>query len=122
MMNCSQVKTLVRMTSPQMSFPEMVSDSWCRKSSVVQTHSFINCLGGWCQTISQGKKPGVEVLGWRGYTCSVVVRPVGNIFKFSKPTLFEKITLHSLATTLVDIPAVSITIARSLKTIRGIVL
>ena len=36
-----------------MSFPEMVSDSLCRNSLVVQTHSFISCLGGWSQTILQ---------------------------------------------------------------------
>jgi hypothetical protein len=28
--------------------------------------SFISCLGGWSQAIPQMKKPGVEVLGWRG--------------------------------------------------------
>jgi hypothetical protein len=65
--NCSQVKSLVRTTSTQMSFPE-VTDNLCRNSSVVQTHSFIGCLGGWSQTISQVKRPNVEVLGLRGYT------------------------------------------------------
>ena len=34
-LNCSQVKTLVRMTSIRMSFPETVSDSLCRISSVL---------------------------------------------------------------------------------------
>ena len=48
--NCSQVKTLVRTTSMQMGFPETVSDSLCRNSSVVQIHSFISCPGGWSQT------------------------------------------------------------------------
>ena len=33
--NCSQVETLVRTTSMQMSFPETVSDSLCRKSLVM---------------------------------------------------------------------------------------
>ena len=37
--NCSQVKTLVSKTSKQVSFPETVSDSLCRNSSVVQTHN-----------------------------------------------------------------------------------
>uniref|UniRef100_A0A8C8H126 Phosphatidylinositol 4-kinase beta n=1 Tax=Oncorhynchus tshawytscha TaxID=74940 RepID=A0A8C8H126_ONCTS len=56
----------------------MVSDSWFRNSLVVQNHGFITCLGGWSQTIPQVKKPDVEVLGWRGYMWSAVVRPVGH--------------------------------------------
>ena len=43
---------LVRMTSMQMSFPEMVSDSLCRNSLVMQTNCCISCPGGWSQTIS----------------------------------------------------------------------
>uniref|UniRef100_A0A4W5JRZ4 G-protein coupled receptors family 1 profile domain-containing protein n=1 Tax=Hucho hucho TaxID=62062 RepID=A0A4W5JRZ4_9TELE len=73
-------------TGTQINFPE-VSDSWCRNSSVVQTHSFISCLGGCSQTIPQVKKPDVEVLGWRGYMRSAVVRPVGHTAKFSKMRL-----------------------------------
>ena len=42
--NCSQVKSLVNMMSTQKSFPEKVSDSLCRNSSVVQTHIFISCI------------------------------------------------------------------------------
>ena len=84
MPNCSQVKTLVRMTSMQMSFLETVSDSLCRKSLVVQTHSFISCQGGWSQTLPRVKKPDVEFLVWRGYTSSVVASPVGRTAKFSK--------------------------------------
>jgi hypothetical protein len=67
MANCSQVETLVRTMSTQMSFPETASDSLCRNPSVVQTHSFISCPGSWSQTIPQGEED-VEVLGWRGYT------------------------------------------------------
>ena len=70
-----------------MNFPEMVSDSLCRNYLVVQTHNFICCLGGWYQTILQVKKQHVEVLGWRGYTRSAVVRPFGHTAKFSKITL-----------------------------------
>jgi hypothetical protein len=45
MPNSSQVKTLVRTTSMQMSFPETVSDNLCRNSSVVQTQ--FHQLSGW---------------------------------------------------------------------------
>jgi hypothetical protein len=76
----------VRTRSTQMSFPETVSGSFCRNASVEQTHTFISC-GGWSETIPQVKNPDVDVLGWRGYTRSVVVRPVGRTAKFSKPTL-----------------------------------
>ena len=69
----------------QMSFPEMVSDSLCRNSSCA--NSFISCPGGWSEMILQVKKPDVEVLGWRGYTWSAVVRPVRRTAKFSKTTL-----------------------------------
>jgi hypothetical protein len=69
-----QVKTLVRMTSNHMSFPETVSDSLCRISLVVRTNSFFICPNGCLQTIPQVKKPDVAVLGWRGYTWSAVVR------------------------------------------------
>ena len=65
-LNCSQVKTLVRTTRTQISFPETVADSLCRNSSVV--HSLISCPGGWSHTVSQVKKLDVEVLGWCGYT------------------------------------------------------
>jgi hypothetical protein len=82
MPNCSQVKSLVRMTSTQIIFPETVSDSLCRNSLVVQTHSFISCPGGWSQTF-----PDVEVLGWHCYTQSAVLRPVGRTAKFSKMML-----------------------------------
>jgi hypothetical protein len=54
-----------------MSHPEMVSDSLCINDSAVQTHSFISCPCGWSPTIPQVKKPDV-VLGWHGYTWSVV--------------------------------------------------
>jgi hypothetical protein len=57
------VTTLVRTTSTQMSFPETVSDSLCRNSSV---SSAVRVVG--LQTIPQVKKPDIEVKDWHGYT------------------------------------------------------
>ena len=57
-----------------------VSDSLCRYSLVVKTHSFISCPGGWSRMIPQVKKPNVEVL-------VVGVRPVRHTAKFSKMAL-----------------------------------
>jgi hypothetical protein len=88
----------------ELSFSETVSDSLCRNSLVMQTYSFISCPGGWSHL---GKKPDVEVLGWRGYTWSECE---------ACWLMVEKLTLHFLATALVDIPAASRPIARSLKT------
>ncbi len=71
----------------QMSFPEMVSDSLCRNSLVMQTDCCSSCPGGWAQTILEVKMLDVEVLGWCGYTWSAVVRPVGCTAKFSETPL-----------------------------------
>ena len=49
----------------------------CRKSLVMQTDCCNSCLGGWSQTILEVNMLDVEVLGWCGYTWSVVERPVG---------------------------------------------
>ncbi len=127
MTNCNQVKTQMSTTSMQMSFPEAVFDSLCRKSLVIQTDCCSSCPGGWSQTILELKMLDVEVLGWCGYT-GVVLRPVECTAKFSETPLetlmVEKLTFNSRATALVDIPAVSMPIACSLKTcnICGIVL
>ncbi len=53
----------MRMTSIQMIFPEMVSDSLCRNPLVMQTDC-CSCPGVWSQTILDLKMLDVEVLGW----------------------------------------------------------
>ncbi len=83
MTNCRQVKTPMRMTSMQMSYP----DSLCRNSLVMQTDCCSSCPGDWSQTILEVKMLDVEVLGWCGYTWSAVVRPVGCTTKLSKTPL-----------------------------------
>ena len=97
--------------------------------------SFISCPGGWSQTIPQVKKPDVEALGWCGYTwAGVVIRGLllwsrldilpNSLKQCWRCLMVEKLTFNILETALVDIPAVSMPIARSLKTwdICGIVL
>ncbi len=46
-----------------MSFPEMVSDSLCMISLVMQTDFCSSCPGGWSRTILEVKMLDVEVLG-----------------------------------------------------------
>ncbi len=120
--NCSQVVTTMSM---QMSFPETVYDSLCRNSLVMQTDCSSSCPGGWSQTILDVKMLDVEVLGWCGLRLWGRLDVLPNYLKrLWRWLMVEKWLLNSWATALVDIPAVSMPIARSLKicNICGIVL
>ncbi len=93
----------------------------------MQTDCCSSCPSGWSQTILEVKMLDVEVLGWCGYTWSEVVRlgvMPNSLKRLWKRLMVEKWTFNSRATALEDIPAVSMLIARSLKTcaICGIVL
>lgn len=60
--NYSQVKTLLRTTSTQMSFPGMIFLYFGCENQLVASA----VQAGWSQMILQVKKPGVEVLSWGG--------------------------------------------------------
>ncbi len=96
--NCSQVETPMRKTS----FPETVSDSLCRNSLIMQT----DCCSMFC---------------------SMIVADCLDVLPNSLKCLWRRLMVEKWtfnSTALVDIPAVSMPIARSLKTcdICGIVL
>jgi hypothetical protein len=87
MLNCSEVNTMVRTTSTQMSFLETVSDHLCRSSLIVQTQ--FHQLSGWLVSDDPAVKEagcGGPVLVW-GYMWPAVVRKVGRTAKFPKTTL-----------------------------------
>jgi hypothetical protein len=93
--NCSQIKTLVRTASTAEELSWDGFWQFVQKFFFVQTHSFISCLGVWSQMIPQVKKQDVEVLGWRGYTWSAVLRPVGHSDKCSKIFRFKSFIRYS---------------------------
>ncbi len=112
--NCSQAETPMRTTSMQMSFPETLSDSLCRNYLVMQTDCCSSCPGGsWACVVTRG----LRLWG------QLDVMP-NSLKRLWRRLMVEKWTFNSWATSLVDIPAVSMPIACSLKTcdICGIVL
>ncbi len=125
--NCSQVET-PRTTSMQMSFPETVSDSLCRNPLVMQT----DCCSS-CPVAGLRRSWRWRCWMWRSWA-GVVTRGLwlwgrldvqpNSLKRLWRRLMVEKWTFNSQATALVDIPAVSMPIARSLKTcnICGIVL
>lgn len=84
----------------------------------MQTNYCIGSLGDWSQTIMQVKKPDMEVLGWRFYAWSAVVRAVGCTTEFSEQWKWLIVVKHSIhrQQLLVDIPAASMPTLRSVKT------
>jgi hypothetical protein len=69
--------------------------------------------------VPQLKKLDVEVLGWCGYKCSGCLDVLPNSIKQHwRQLMVEKGTLNCMSTALVNIPAVSLPIARSLQNMR----
>ena len=66
--NCSQVETPMKTMSMQMSFPDMVSDSLCRNSLVMQTDC-CSSLPGWLRW-SEDAGCGGPGLVWLHMVCS----------------------------------------------------
>ncbi len=126
--NCSQVETPMRTTIMQMSFHETVSDSLCRNYLVMQTDCCSSCPGVWSQRSWRWR-----CWMWRSWA-GVVTRGLqlwgrlnvlpNSLKRLWRLLMVEKWTFSSRATALVDIPAVSMPIACSLKTcdICGIVM
>ena len=92
MPNCSQVKTMMRTTSVQMSFTDTVSQ------------------GSWV------KKLYVEVLGLCGYTWFASVCRTAKFSKMTESAYGRYMNITFSGNVLVDIHAVSMPIACSLKT------
>ncbi len=118
MMNCSQVETPMTTTSMQMSFPETVSDSMCRNSLVMQTDCCSSCPGlrrSWRWRCWMWRSwAGVVTRGLRLWgRLNVLPNSLKRLWRW---LMVEKRTLNSQATALLDITAVSMPIARSLKT------
>ncbi len=126
--NCSQVETLMRTTSMQMSFPEKVSDScaeilWLCKPIVAAAVRVAGLRRSWRWRCWMWRSwAGVVTHGLRLWG-RLDVLP-NSLKRLWRRLMVEKLTFNSRATALVDIPAVSMPIARSLKTcdICGIVL
>ncbi len=125
-MNCSQVETPTRTTSMQMSFPETVSDSLYRNSLVIQPTVAAAVAGlrwSWRWRCWMWRSwAGVVTRGLRLWG-RLDVLP-NSLKRLWRRLMVEKLTFNSRATALVEIPAVSMPIACSLKTcdICGIVL
>lgn len=83
MMNCSQAKTPISMTSMQMSYQEMVLAVCSEILWLCKTTWCSSWLGGWFQTILEVKRLDVEVQDWCDYMWSAVVRLVVCTLQFS---------------------------------------
>ncbi len=103
--NCSQVETLMRTTSMQMSFPEMVS-SLFRNALVMQTDCCCCCPGGWsgrswrCRCWMWRSWAGVATRGlWLWSHLDVLPKFLKRLWR---RLMVEKLTFNSRATAFGD--------------------
>lgn len=114
-----EAQTTISGNTAEVMLTKMVLSIYTTSANRSPTQHDTRCLpSGWSQTILD-----LEVLGWCGYTRSVVVRLPNSLKCLWRQLMVEKWPFNSEAIVLVDVPAVSVPTAHSLPChICGIVL